>query len=55
MRERVKLDEAAGLRGESIEVRGVGRGSTADANDAQQRPDVAGYGGKAIRRQGMSD
>ena len=51
MRERVKLDEAAGLRGESIEERGVGRGSTADANSAQQRPGVAGYGGKAIRRQ----
>jgi hypothetical protein len=48
MRERVKLDEAAGLRGESIGARGVGRGSTAEASDAEGRRNVTGEGGNAI-------
>ena len=43
MRERVKLDEAAGLRGESIEPRGLGGGARRGLNSAQSTPNVAGY------------
>ncbi len=54
MRERVKLDEAAGLRGESIEERGVGRGAgrtrTARNGDRTWLDMV-----EPIRRPGMSD
>jgi hypothetical protein len=51
MRERVKLDEAAGLRGESIERRGLGGGAGQTVRSVQWASSVDEYGGNGSQQE----